>query len=99
MNTSFKIVAILISLSTFSCTDSLLDARFDGSIESEDIWSAAVYAEGVLVSAYSSIPGEYMYFDDDFLDSATDDAVTNQYTSTIYNLGLGGWSPDLDPVG
>lgn len=99
MKTSFKIAAILISLSTFSCTDSLLDARFDGSIESEDIWSTAVYAEGVLVSAYSSIPGEHMYYDDDFLDSATDDAVTNQYTSTIYNLGLGGWSPDLDPVG
>ncbi|MCG8578578.1 MAG: RagB/SusD family nutrient uptake outer membrane protein [Bacteroidales bacterium] len=83
----------------FGCEEGLLEPQYDGALTDENIWSHPVYAEGVLIQAYDVIPESFMHYNNNFLDAATDNAATNQYSSAMYALGQGGWAPEKNPVG
>lgn len=44
------------------------------------------YVEGLYVPAYGAIPGSYTTFSGDFLDCATDNAVSNNYNSNAWKM-------------
>lgn len=97
-NIRYYIVFILL-VSLAGCDESLLEPNFDGSLKSEQVWSDPDFAQGVLIQAYNALPGFYAHYSGQFLDVATDNAVTNQYNTSIYQVGTGGWNPDTNPVG
>ncbi len=91
-------VIIVALAGMVSCDEGLLEPNFDGSLTEKQVWSDPDFAEGVLIQAYSGIPGFYAHYGGQFLDVATDNAVTNQYDASIYNVATGGWTPDVNPV-
>ncbi len=52
------------------------------------------YANGLLIYGYSSLP----HLRSTQTDIATDDAVTNQTTSGLYNMATGTWAADANPT-
>ena len=58
------------------------------------------YIEGILLNAYGNLPNTVVDgYDGDFLDAATDNAVTNNYTNSIYRIGACGLTPSNNPIG
>jgi starch-binding outer membrane protein, SusD/RagB family len=92
-------VIIVALVGIASCDEGLLDPNFDGSLTDEQVWSDPDFAEGVLIQAYSGIPSFYAHYSGQFLDVATDNAVTNRYEASIYNVATGGWTAAVNPVG
>ena len=88
-------LAFLASM-VVSCS---LDPTAVNTFGDEATWSYPDYAEGVLMNAYANIPQRVTNYNDNFLDVATDNAVTNSFGSDIYEIATGGISPNLNPVG
>lgn len=86
----------LLSLALTACD---LDPQVENTFGDEATWSFPDYAEGVLMNAYAAIPGRIINYDNNFLDVATDNAVTNNYNSNIYQVATGGITPNFNPVG
>lgn len=86
----------IISLS--SC-ENLLETNYDGSVKDEMVWSNPTYAEGVLLNAYNAMPNNFALENGVFMDCATDNAVTNHYTSSIYKQANGGWRAESNTMG
>ncbi len=79
----------------FSSCDALLDENPIGDkFNDEAIWSNPVLAEGVLLKAYGSVPGDYNLNDS----YASDDAVTNVVTSSVVSMATGGYTSRLNPL-
>ncbi|NLR94085.1 RagB/SusD family nutrient uptake outer membrane protein [Flammeovirga agarivorans] len=89
---------IIVSLMLGSCSN-YLETNFDGSVSDENVWTNPVYAEGVLLNAYEAIPDNYSVENGTFMDCATDNAVTNDYGSLIYQNANGGWRSDNNNLG
>ena len=87
---------ILLLWPIVSCS---LDPTAVNTFEDEATWSYPDYAEGVLLNAYANIPQRFSNYNDNFLDVATDNAVTNSYGSTLFEIATGGISPNINPVG
>ncbi len=87
---------VLISLGFTACD---LDPQVENTFGDDATWSFPDYAEGVLLNAYAAIPGRIINYDSNFLDVATDNAVTNDYNSNIYMAATGGITPNFNPVG
>jgi hypothetical protein len=92
------VFGILVFLGLLACEDTL-NPKLDNRYGDEWTWGLPGKAEGVLMNAYASIPVQFDYFGGNFLDVATDNAVTNDFSSGVYNLGLGGISATINPVG
>lgn len=83
-----------------SCEEMSLDPKVENTFEDEYTWKFGNYAEGVLMNAYANIPGRFNSYGNNFLDVATDNAVTNDYGDGIHSLATGGaLSPMSNPVG
>ncbi|MAZ27639.1 MAG: RagB/SusD family nutrient uptake outer membrane protein [Cytophagaceae bacterium] len=93
---TFLISLASIAVLAISCD---LDPVAVNTFEDEATWSFPDYAEGVLVNAYASVPLRFSNYNDNFLDVATDNAVTNSYGSPIYEVAVSGISPSTNPVG
>jgi len=76
-----------------------LDTKTLNEWAPEDVWRIPELAEGVLMSVYNAVPNRPDNFEGNFLDAATDNAVTNSYGSGIYKAGLGGISAADNPLG
>lgn len=96
----FKITPVLlVFLVLFSC-EKMLDPRPDNHYGDEDTWRIPNKAQGVLMDSYDKIMTQWDHWSgSNFLDAATDDAVTNALGSGIYNLGHGGLSNASNPIG
>lgn len=95
-----KIYSLLAASIFFGGCEKALDPKTDSNYGDEFVWSLPNKAEGVLINAYANIPARFdSYSDNNFLDAATDDAVSNNYNSGIFNLGAGGLSTTQNPVG
>jgi len=92
-------IIFLVLLGLVSCDEGLLEPNYDGSLKSEQVWSDPDFAQGVLIQAYNALPGSYSHYNGQFLDVATDNAVTNQYDAPLYNVATGGWQPNANPIG
>ncbi|WP_372772782.1 RagB/SusD family nutrient uptake outer membrane protein [Mangrovibacterium sp.] len=97
-----KIRYILGSLAlvcSLAACDDYLDPKVDSPYGDEFAYTLPGPVEGFLTNAYGAIPGQIDHYDGDFLDAATGDAVTNQYSSNIYDLGGGKMSSTSNPIG
>jgi hypothetical protein len=81
-----------------SCED-VLDTKVTWQIEDSDVWRVPELAAGVLHKAYSGIANRPDCFSDNFLDCATDNAVTNVRNSSVYKIGQGGITAFDNPIG
>lgn len=97
----FKITFSLLAISLyFAACEKALDPKTDSSYGDEFVWSLPNKAEGVLMNAYANIPIRYdSYSGNNFLDAATDNAVSNSFGSGIFQLGAGSLSALDNPVG
>lgn len=83
----------------FSSCETLFEEKTTNEWDEKYAWEVARIAEGVLVNAYTAIERRPDSYDNNFLDAATDNAVTNQYGSSIYKLGMGQFSATNNPIG
>ena len=94
--------AILLILASImmscGCEKLSFNRHFDGSLTDTAVWSNPDYAEGVLLNAYKEMPETNMHYGDDFLDVATDNALSNS-NSGIAGLVRGEWEPEANPIG
>lgn len=81
-----------------SCSD-LWDEKTNNEWEPKYIWSVSEIAQGVLNNAYSAIPKRPDSYGNNFLDAATDNALTSQYGSSVYKLAMGKYSATDNPLG
>lgn len=56
-------------------------------------------AQGVLNNAYRAIPNRPDNYGNNFLDAATDNALTSLYSSSVYKLAMGKYSATDNPLG
>ena len=94
-----KFLIIVLMLGSISCSEDL-SVKIDNSYDSDLTWSIPEKAEGVLMKAYKTImlqPDGWA--GNNFLDVATDDAVTNDFGSKLYDLTAGGITPQSNPLG
>ncbi|MBN2274229.1 MAG: RagB/SusD family nutrient uptake outer membrane protein [Bacteroidales bacterium] len=88
------LLLLLTVVVVFSGCEDLIEPADDNHRILEDIYDDPVFAEGILMNAYTRIPtGSYS-----FNDAATDDAVTNDKFSGYLNMATGQWSSINNPV-
>jgi len=87
---------VVIATSFASCDDAL-DTKSDNSYGSEITWKLPNYALGVLMNAYANIPTTPDNYGGDFLDVATDNAVTNNKNANLFKFVMGGVSAISNP--
>lgn len=87
-----------ILLSASACQDAL-DTKTTFELSSDDVWRVPSMAQGVLYKAYNAISNRPDSYGNNFLDCATDNAVTRSYSSSVYTLGMGGVTEFNNPIG
>lgn len=94
MKNKFFYNLVALSLILCSCTDFLTPPERAGFFERDYILDQPDYAYGLLLNAYSSMPGDlYAY------DVATDNATTNNLSDGIYGMANGLWTSMYYPMG
>lgn len=86
MRKYFKLFLIILSLSLFSCED-FIAPKEDNILTEDQLLSNPIYAEGLLLKAYTALPDEYTFA----TDVASDDAVSNDPTSIYRSMAVGSW--------
>ena len=81
-----------------SCEDQL-DPLIDSTFSEEFAYGLPNGIQGILMNAYVAIPGQFDHYQGNFLDVATDNAVTNDFGTNIYEAATGGISPWSNPLG
>lgn len=94
-----NILYLLLSLCFFYSCEDALEEKPTGEWENHDVWRVPEMAEGVLMKAYASIAQMPDNFDNNFLDAATDNALTGNYASAVYKLAMGNLSATNNPIG
>ncbi|WP_372753239.1 RagB/SusD family nutrient uptake outer membrane protein [Labilibaculum sp.] len=93
------ILICAFSVFALSACEDTLEPEIDNSYGAEYTWVNPDKAEGVLLNAYSNIDGQFDHYGNNFLDAATDNAVTNNYSSSAYQLASGSLSSSSNPIG
>lgn len=91
----FSVAAVSVSL--VSC-EGMWKEKPTNDWDQKYIWSVAEMAQGVLYNAYEAMPAVPDSYGSNFLDVATDNALTNNYNSTAYNLAMGKLSTTNNPI-
>lgn len=91
--TVFALVASIVG----ACTD--LDTKITNQWSVDETWTNAEKAQGVLLSVYQDVLTAPDAWDGNFLDAATDNAMTRNYESKVYRAGQGGFSRSSNPLG
>lgn len=98
-----KLVRLLymtpLLLGTLSACDDTFVEKTNNEWEPKYIWSVSDIAQGVLNNAYSAIPKRPDNYDGNFLDAATDNALTSQFGSSVYKIVSGKFSVTDNPLG
>jgi len=89
------IVAFVLILIFTECT---LEPALDEMIKDEQVWKDRDFTTGIINDAYAVLPSFYTDEWKGFLDCATDNAVTNDYSSPIKKLGEGAWTASNNPL-
>lgn len=93
MKTRNIILYFIGLLAICSCDDMFEPADVNNRTE-EAMYEESKYAHGLLMYAYDRLP----YMTTTTTDIATDDAVTNQISSSYLNMATGSWAADQDPM-
>jgi hypothetical protein len=90
-----KLILILLSVAfVFAGCEELITPVDENDRTLEDIYDDAIFAEGLLLNAYTRIPTNSYSFND----VATDNAVTNDKSSSLLQMATGQWSAINNPV-
>ena len=94
-----KSIFFIITVFLFvSCEDVLYTKQQNEWMDS-DVWRIPGMAEGVLMKAYTPINNRPDSYDNNFLDCATDNAITNSYSASVYRIGQGNLTAYENPLG
>ncbi|TDD99506.1 RagB/SusD family nutrient uptake outer membrane protein [Flavobacterium cellulosilyticum] len=88
---------ILIILSViFMCVscDDLIEPAIENNRGLSDMYDEAGYAQGILLNAYTRLPGNGWSFND----VATDDAVSNDVSNNYRKVATGQWTANFNPL-
>ena len=77
----FLIIASGVLL--WSC-ESMFEPKKTAEVADDRMWVVPDMAQGVLMGVYNAMPNRPDSWDGNFLDAATDNAVTNSFNSGIY---------------
>jgi len=92
------IYIILFAAVLFSCENELnTKTTFEWS--DSDVWRIPKMAEGVLMNAYAAISVRPDNYGNNFLDCATDNALTTSYGANVYKASMGGITAFSNPLG
>ncbi|MCM1176517.1 MAG: RagB/SusD family nutrient uptake outer membrane protein [Clostridium sp.] len=81
---------MILSIAALLCScDKMFAPKTTGEVPDDRMWMVPDMAQGVLMQAYSAIPDRPDTWDGNFLDAATDNAVTNSFGTAIYRLSMG----------
>ena len=94
----YVFIATLLSGIVSSCSD-MLDTKLTNQWSEDDTWTNASMAQGVLLSVYNDVMTGPDAWDGNFLDAATDNAMTRNNSSSVYRAGQGGFSYSTNPLG
>lgn len=89
-----KILIFISVLFVFCSCDDLIDPAIENNRGLKDMYAEAEYAQGILLNAYTRIPGNGWSFND----VATDDAVTNDISSNYLKAATGQWTSSSNPL-
>ena len=95
LNTILLSAAFLFVLG--GCDSSLYPEKYVTNIGEDALWAVPDLAQGVLFNCYYDMPTAPDCYSSNFLDVATDNAVVNNSTGTIYRLSLGRQTPSDNP--
>ncbi|MEA4981363.1 MAG: RagB/SusD family nutrient uptake outer membrane protein [Paludibacter sp.] len=95
MKTKYLYLLFILSF-VVGCTD--LEPVLDAAIDENAVWKDRDFAIGVLNDAYNQLPAYYTDELGTFLDCATDNAVTNNFSSGIITMATGGWTAQNNPI-
>ncbi|KAA5825132.1 RagB/SusD family nutrient uptake outer membrane protein [Algibacter amylolyticus] len=91
-----KIILFVLSIVMVSCS---LEPQIDNTFGGDFAFTNPESMEGFLLNAYGNIPNTITdEFGGDFLDAATDNAVSNEFGNGVYRLGSGGLTPNTTPL-
>lgn len=90
-----KKIVLLLSL-IFVCVscDDLIEPAIENNRGLEDMYTEAGYAQGILLNAYTRLPGNGWSFND----VATDDAVSNNVSNDYRRIATGQWASNFNPL-
>lgn len=92
------IIPLLVLVVASACED-MLDTKLVNQYGDEYTWELPAKVEGILVEAYANIPGQVDAYGSDFLDAATDNALTIATASDMAKLGAAAISPSTNVIG
>ncbi len=90
------IITLFSAIFIFVGCEDLLEPIDQNNRTLDDIYDDALFAEGLMLNAYASIPtNSYNYF---YSDVATDNAVTNDKANSLLYMATGQWSAIMNPT-
>jgi len=94
MKKNISYIAIVLSGLAISSCEKILEPAYDNSLSDDLVWTNPIYAEGVLLRAYTNMPDLYEFISD----MATGDAVSNEKGGDANRLSDGEWSAQYNPI-
>ncbi|WP_269235960.1 RagB/SusD family nutrient uptake outer membrane protein [Flavobacterium flavigenum] len=88
-----KILTFISVLFVFCSCEDLIEPAIENNRGIEDMYAEAEFAQGILLNAYTRLPGNGWSFND----VATDDAVTNDILSAYLKAATGQWTSNFNP--
>lgn len=92
------ILLICIGASMASCED-VLDPKQTNEWPDKTVWTNPDMAQAVLTKVYADLMTTPDSYDENFLDAATDNALTRSYGSKVYRASMGAFSRSTNPLG
>lgn len=94
----YVFMAVMLAGAASSCSE-MLDTKLTNEWSESDTWSNPDMAQGVLLSVYRDVMTAPDAWDGNFLDAATDNALTRNFDSKVYRAGQGVFSYSTNPLG
>lgn len=96
-NNFIKFIFITLATLNIACS---FEPEIEDTFGEDYAFGLPENTEGILLNAYANLPNIIVDgYGGDFLDAATDNAVTNSYGSGVYRLGTGGLTPNSNVIG
>lgn len=89
----------MTAIAVLTSCEKMFKPKTVGEVDPETMWTVPDMAKGILMGVYNDIPSRFDSYSGNYLDVATDNAVTNSFADAIYSLGLGDMTSTNNPLG
>lgn len=89
----------MTAIAVLTSCEKMFKPKTVGEVDTETMWTVPDMAKGILMGVYNDIPSRFDSYSGNYLDVATDNAVTNSFADAIYSLGLGDMTSTNNPLG